>query len=192
MARVPLVVFVAVLSFLAAGCGGGGSNESAQPAQPEGTPPAEWVTTVCGALDDWQTSLQQEAKGLPQQVLQAGNPEDAKKEITDFLDQVVDETQTMVDTVDEAGKPAVDAGERVRTAVHTRLLKVKAAFENARRQVDNVPTDNPQAFQQQLTQIGQDLAAQGQALGDVLGSANQKPLRDAIQNTEKCQSFNGT
>jgi hypothetical protein len=192
VARLPLCALVAALSCLAAGCGGGDSNESAQPAQPQGTPPAEWVTTVCGALDDWQTSLQQGAKGLPQQVLQAGSPEDAKKEITDFLDEVVDETQTMVDKVDEAGSPAVDAGERVRTAVHARLLKVKAAFENARQQVESVPTDNPRAFQQQLTQIGQDLAAQGQALGDVLGAANQKPLRDAIQNTAACQTFNRT
>ena len=191
MARVPLLVLVAALSVLAAGCGGGGgSNESQQ--QPEGTPPAEWVTTVCGALDDWQTSLQTKAQGLPQQVLQASSPADAKKQIEDFLDEVVNETQTMVDTVDQAGKPAVDAGDRVRNAVHARLLKVKAAFETARKQVDAVPTNNPAAFQQQLTQIGQDLAAQGQALGDVLGSADAKPLRDAIANTPRCKSFNGT
>jgi PBP1b-binding outer membrane lipoprotein LpoB len=188
--RVPLLTLVAALAFLAAGCGGGGdSNESAQP---EGTPPAQWVTTVCGALNDWQTSLQTQAQGLPQQVLQAGSPAAAKKEIEDFLDEVVNETQQMVDTVDEAGKPAVDSGERIRTAVHARLLKVKAAFETARQKVDAVPTDDPAAFQQQLTEIGQDLAAQGQALGDVLGSADAKPLRDAIQKTEGCKSFNGT
>ena len=150
------------------------------------------MTTVCGALDDWQVSLQEQAKGLPQQVLQASSPEDAKQQITGFLDEVVDQTQQMVDEVDEAGTPAVDAGQRVRTAIHARLLKVKAAFVNARAQVDKVPTDNPLAFQQQLTQIGQDLAAQGQALGDVLGSADAQPLRDAIQDTENCQSFNGT
>jgi hypothetical protein len=187
--RVPLLTLVAALAFLAAGCGGGGSDEAEQP---EGTPPTEWVTTVCGALDDWQTTLQTKAQGLPQQVLQAQSPADAKQQIEDFLDEVVTETQTMVDKVDAAGKPAVDAGERVRTAVHARLLKVKAAFEQARAQVDKVPTDNPAAFQQALTQIGQDLSSQGQALGDVLGSADAKPLRDAIQKTERCQSFNGT
>jgi hypothetical protein len=190
VSRVPLPVLAAALALLAAGCGGGDSNESAE-TEPEGTPPAEWVTSVCGALDEWQTSLQQQATGLPQQVLQADSPQDAKKQITDFLDEVVDETQDMVDKVDAAGKPAVDAGERVRTAVHARLLKVKAAFENARAQVEQVPTDNPLAFQQQLTQIGQDLAAQGQALGDVLATADAQPLRNAIQNTDRCQSFNG-
>lgn len=189
MARLPVLALVGTLAFLAAGCGGSDSNESAQP---EGTPPAEWVTTVCGALDDWQTSLQTEAQSLPQEVLQADSPADAKERIVDFLDQVVDETQTMIDTVDEAGKPAVDAGERVSTAVHARLLKVKQAFEGARSSVENVPTDNPLAFQQQLTRIGQDLTAQGQALGDVLGSADAKPLRDAIEKTQRCSSFNGT
>ena len=187
MSRVPLLALVAALALAAAGCGGG-SDEAEQL---EGTPPAEWVTTVCGALDDWQTSLQTKAQGLPQEVLQADSPADAKERITTFLDEVVDETQAMVDEVDAAGKPAVDAGERVRTAIHARLLKVKAAFESARSRVEDVPTDNPLAFQQQLTQIGQDLAQQGQALGDVLASADAAPLRDAIQDTERCQSFNG-
>jgi regulator of sigma D len=189
VARLPLLLVVAALA-LVAGCGGGGdSNESEQP---EGTPPTQWVTTVCGALDEWQTSLQTQAQGLPQQVLQADSPADAKKQIVDFLDEVVDETQTMIDKVDEAGRPAVDAGERVSTAVHTRLEKVKQAFENARSSVEDVPTDNPLAFQQQLTKIGQDLSAQGQALGDVLGTADAKPLRDAIEQTPKCKQFQGT
>ena len=188
--RLPILLSVAALAFLATGCGGGGdSNESEQP---QGTPPTQWATTVCGALDDWQTSLQTQAQGLPQEVLQADSPQDAKKQIVDFLDQVVDETQTMIDKVDAAGRPAVDGGQRVATAVHTRLEKVKQAFENARSSVENVPTDNPLAFQQQLTKIGQDLSTQGQALGDVLGSADAQPLRDAIDKTERCKSFNGT
>jgi hypothetical protein len=188
--RLPILLSVAALAFLAAGCGGGGDSDESE--QPEGTPPTQWVTTVCGALDDWQTSLQTQAQGLPQEVLQADSPQDAKKQIVNFLDEVVDETQTMIDKVDAAGRPAVDAGQRVATAVHTRLEKVKQAFENARSSVESVPTDNPLAFQQQLTKIGQDLSTQGQALGDVLSSADAQPLRDAIDKTEQCKSFNGT
>jgi hypothetical protein len=187
--RLPILLTVAALALVAAGCGGGDSNESEQP---EGTPPAEWVTTVCGALDDWQTSLQTQAQSLPQAVLQADSPSDAKERIVGFLDEVVDETQAMIDKVDAAGRPAVDSGQRVATAVHTRLEKVKQAFVQARSSVEKVPTDNPLAFQQQLTEIGQNLSAQGQALGDVLGSADAQPLRDAIEDTERCQSFDGT
>jgi hypothetical protein len=187
--RLPILLTAAALALVAAGCGGGDSEESEQP---EGTPPPQWVTTVCGALDDWQTSLQTQAQGLPQEVLQADSPSDAKERIVGFLDQVVDETQTMIDKVDAAGRPAVDSGQRVATAVHARLEKVKRAFVGARSSVEKVPTDNPLAFQQQLTKIGQDLAAQGQALGDVLGSADAQPLREAIEKTERCQSFTGT
>ena len=97
----------------------------------------------------------------------------------------------MIEKVDAAGKPAVDTGQRVSAAVRARLLRVKAAFESARAKVENVPTDNPLAFQQQLTQIGQELAAQGQALGDVLETADARPLRTAVQNTERCQAFAG-
>ncbi|HEV8249354.1 MAG TPA: hypothetical protein VGQ15_05235 [Gaiellaceae bacterium] len=192
MARLPAPVFlgalVAALAFLAAGCGGGGSEES----EPEGTPPGQWVTSVCGALDEWQTSLQNEARELPSEVLQADSPADAKKKIGDFLDQVVDETDAMVQKVDEAGNPAVDAGDRIAARVHARLVKVKAAFESARQKVEQVPTDDPVAFQQQLTQIGRQLLAQGQALGDVLGTADAEPLRDAVESTPRCKSFSGS
>jgi hypothetical protein len=191
VARLPMVVLAAVLAVLAGGCGGGGGDSDESSAQPQGTPPATWVTSVCGALDDWQTSLQTKAQGLPAEVLQADSPADAKKRIEGFLDEVVDETDAMIQKVDAAGKPAVNGGQRVSTAVHARLLEVKAAFESARAKVDNVPTDNPLAFQQQLTQIGQQLAAQGQALGDVLGSASAPPLRTALQNSERCKPFTG-
>ena len=190
MARLPMVVLVAVLAFLAAGCGGGGGSDESS-AEPQGTPPAEWVTSVCGALDDWQTSLQSKAQGLPAEVLQADSAADAKTRIEGFLDEVVTETDAMIEKVDAAGKPAVDTGQRVSAAVRARLLRVKAAFESARAKVENVPTDNPLAFQQQLTQIGQELAAQGQALGDVLETADARPLRTAVQNTERCQAFAG-
>lgn len=189
MLRLPILTLGAA-ALLAAGCGGGEDSNEAE--APEGTPPAQWVTTVCGALDDWQTSLETEARGLPQEVLQADSPEDAKQRIVGFLDQVIDETDAMIETVDDAGRPAVDAGQRVADAVHARLSRVKEAFERARTSVEDVPTDNPLAFQQQLTEIGQSLTAQGQALGDVLGSAEATPLRDAIQNNERCQAFNGT
>jgi hypothetical protein len=54
-----------------------------------------------------------------------------------------------------------------------------------------VPTNDPFAFQGQLTAIGQDLLAQGQSLGDILRGADAKPIQDAIQDEERCVAFTG-
>ena len=187
MPRLSIAAAAIALAALAAGCGGGGSKSS----EPEGTPPRQWTTSVCGALDAWQTSLQNKAKTLPREVLEASSPTAAKQRIGDFLDEVIDETDTMIANVDRAGQPAVVRGRRLAANVHARLLRVKAAFEDARAKVQKVPTDDPLAFQRQLTTIGQNLLAQGRSLGNILRGANAKPIQDAIQNDERCAAFTG-
>jgi hypothetical protein len=182
--RLPILIPAVALALVAAGCGGGSS-------EPEGAPPKQWVTSVCGALDTWQTSLQDKAQTLPREVLQASSPNDAKQRIGDFLDEVIAETDRMISRVDTAGQPAVDEGRRIASDVHARLLKVKAAFVEAREKVQNVPTDDPFAFQRQLTEIGQDLLAQGQALGDILGRVDAKPIQDAVEDNKQCGAFTG-
>jgi hypothetical protein len=191
VARLPiltLAIFVVVgaLAFVAGGCGGGDDAD-----EPEGTPPRQWVTSVCGALDRWQTSLQDKAQTLPREVLQAASPTDAKQRIGNFLGEVIAETDAMIARVDKAGEPAVDEGRRISADVHTRLLKVKAAFEGARERVEKVPTNDPLAFQRQLTEIGQDLLAQGESLGDILRRADAKPIQDALREDERCAAFRG-
>ena len=172
---------------MAGGCGGGDDDSD----EPEGTPPRQWVTSVCGALDSWQTSLEDKARTLPREVLQAASPTVAKQRIGSFLGEVIAETDAMIARVDKAGRPAVAEGRRIAADVHTRLLKVKAAFVGARERVQKVPTNDPLAFQSQLTEIGQDLLAQGQSLGDILRRADAKPIQDALEEDERCGAFTG-
>jgi hypothetical protein len=181
-----IVVLAGTLALVAGGCAGGGDSD-----EPEGTPPRQWVTSVCGALDRWQTSLQDKAQTLPREVLQAASPTAAKQRIGTFLGEVIAETDAMIARVDKAGRPAVAEGRRIATDVQTRLLKVKAAFVDARERVQKVPTNDPLAFQRQLTEIGQDLLAQGQSLGDILRRADAKPIQDALKEDERCGAFTG-
>jgi len=183
--RLPILSPLAALA-LAAGCGGGEDT-------PEGIPPADWAQSVCGALADWQTSLQEQSQGLTSQVLEAKNPQAAKQQISAFLDQVIVETETMISTVGAAGQPAVDEGDQIVEDFNNGLVRMRRAFEDAATQVQSVPTDDPQAFQQELTQIGEGLQTQGQAIGDTLGEIDDKydaeELSRAFEDTPQCQDF---
>jgi hypothetical protein len=103
--RLPILPLLAAVALAAAACGGGGSDE------PEGVPSAQWAASVCGSLQDWQTSLQQKAQALTRDVMQANSPEAAKRQIGDFLDEVIVETDAMMAEIGEAEQPAVDQGE---------------------------------------------------------------------------------
>jgi hypothetical protein len=186
--RRPILILAAALAVVASGCGGGD-----EPSEPEGTPPRQWVTSVCGALDRWQTSLEAKAKGVPQEVLQAfrDGPTEAKQLLSNLLGEVIAETDAMIRRVDAAGQPAVEQGRRIAADVHARLLRVKTALQDARKSVERVPTDNPLEFQRQMADIAPDLLAQERALKNILSGVDAKPLRDAIQETERCAAFTG-
>jgi hypothetical protein len=183
--RPPILAVVAAAALAVAGCGGSSS--------PEGTPPADWAQSVCGALSDWQTSLQEKSQSLTQDVLQAKSPNAAKEQISTFLSDVIVETETMIGAVDAAGQPAVDQGGQIAEDFHNGLNRMRDAFKDAASDVQSVPTDDPQAFQQQLTQIGTELSTQGQAIGSTLGEIDQKydaeELNKAFDENPTCKDF---
>ena len=185
--RLPILLAVATLALVAGGCGGG----SDEPEEPQGTPPRQWVGSVCSALDQWQTTLKDKARGLPAEVLQSPSPDAAKRRIEAFLDEVLADTDAMIRRVGQAGRPAVERGGQAAAAVQGRLKRVRAAFVETLRRVRKVPTDDPSAFQRELTDIGHDLLAQGRALGEILAQEDTRPLRDAIQATATCKAFSG-
>jgi hypothetical protein len=186
MVRLPILALLAAATFAVAGCGGGSST-------PEGTPPSEWAQSVCGALADWQASLQEKSQSLSSEVLQAKSPKAAKEQIGVFLGDVIAETDTMIGAVTAAGQPAVDQGGQIAEDFHNGLVRMQNAFKDAASDVQSVPTDDPQAFQQQLTQIGQELQTQGQAIGDTLGQIDDKydaaELNQAFEDTPACKDF---
>jgi hypothetical protein len=183
--RLPILSLLAAVA-LAAGCGGGEDTQ-------EGIPPADWAQSVCGAFEDWQTSLQEQSQGLTSEVLEAKNPQAAKQQISAFLGDVIVETETMIGEVSAAGQPAVEEGGAIAEDFNDGLERMRSAFKDAASDVESVPTDDPQAFQQQLTQIGEDLQTQGQAIGDTLGEIDEKydaeELSRAFEDTPQCQDF---
>jgi hypothetical protein len=185
MRRLPILALLAAVA-LAAGCGGGEET-------PEGVPPADWAQSVCGALSGWQASLQEQSQGLTSEVLEANDPEAAKQQISDFLIDVIAETDTMIGAVRAAGQPAVDEGGQIAEDFNNGLTQMRTAFTDAAADVQSVPTDDPQAFQQQLTQIGEDLQTQGEAIGNTLGEIDEKyeadELSQAFDDTPACKDF---
>lgn len=191
MLRLPILVLLAAAA-LVAGCGGDDDGNGGS----EGVPPADWAQTVCGALSDWQISLQEQSQSLSGTVLEAGTPQAAKDQISEFLANVIADTESMIGTVEDAGDPAVDRGGEIANDFQARLLEMRTAFQDAQREVEDVPTNDPQAFQQELTEIGEELQTQGEAIGNRLDEIDERydadELSEAFDATPACEDFAGT
>lgn len=165
---------------LLAGCGGGD--------EPEGVEPKEWTADVCGALQQWQSTLEQKAQALTGEVLDAKDAEDAKRRISAFLTEVLADTERMLEALDEAGAPAVEDGEAIAAALTVGLRQVQAAFQQARDSVVALPTDDAEDFQDELVVIGRDLQTRGEVIEEQLDEIRTKggELREAFEQTPAC------
>lgn len=188
MLRLPILILLAAVVAVVAGCGGGGDGGAEG-----GVPPDQWAQSVCGALAEWQSSLQQQSQDLTSTVLEAESPQAAKDQIGNFLTDVISETETMIGEVRAAGTPDVEQGGQIAEDFYNGLTQMRTAFDQARQQVEEVPVDDPQAFQQALTDIGGELQTQGEAVGNNLGEIEEKydaaELSQAFDDTPACQDF---
>jgi ElaB/YqjD/DUF883 family membrane-anchored ribosome-binding protein len=181
------VVRLAVTALLSlailAGCGGGD--------EPEGVEPKEWAADVCGALQQWESTLEQKAQALTGEVVAAKDAEDAKKRISAFLTDVLADTERMLEALDGAGAPAVEDGEAIADDLTVGLRQVQAALQQARDSVVALPTDDTEDFQEELVVIGRDLQTRGEVVEEQVDEIGTKDdeLREAFEETPACDEL---
>ena len=172
-----LLSLAALAALLAAACGGGeGSTETATAATTAAatTDAAEanvvsagaWANSVCTAVNDWQ---EQVTAGLPS-FADVSDVESVKQSLADFLGSVAAATQTMLDEVEAAGVPDIDQGEAIARDFRAALAPLVETFEQARADVESLSADDPSAFVQRLTEIGDSLTQAGNQVASTFTS----------------------
>jgi hypothetical protein len=135
------VISLIALAALAA-CGGGTVS------------PQAYVRSICQAVTDWQGQIQDRSGDLEQQLGTDPTPAEGKEALGQFLDGVITDTEGMVDRVEEAGSPDIEDGEAQADRLSDALTQVLEAFRSARTEVEDIPTDSPEEFQQGADEIG--------------------------------------
>ena len=176
--RLRLLVVV-VPAFAIAACGSGG------------VPAAEYMSSVCSELRTWLQGIQADAQEV--QALDPQTPPDEQKEkATAFLDTTIENTEEMISAVNDAGVPDVENGEEIAADVVAALEKAKEAYEEADAKLADLATDDPAAFQQGLSEIGQALSAQGEALSTSMSTLQEsEELQNAGEDEPSCQELAG-
>ena len=79
--------------------------------------------------------------------IQPGNIQSGIDALRAFFDSAVTATQDLVAGIQAVGPPDVQGGDEIAAEFTARFEEAKVALENARSEVDNLPADDPQAFQ---------------------------------------------
>jgi hypothetical protein len=180
----------------------------------DGVSADEWVASLCMSLDDWLANLEeatedvQDVLGLQGQVGRTGDSGDTgtdtggaddvdldeqKELLVDFLDTAISLTDTLVDEIEDAGVPDVEDGEEIADVFVTSFGDAGDTFEEAREQAEDLPTDDPDDFADEVLEIGDEIdiaAIEIQtAFNELSDDFDTEELDEAFNDEEACQEL---
>ena len=154
----------------------GGSNGGADA---ETVSAEAYATGVCGAIAGWVDEIQGLNEDL-QANLDPSSIDALKDTMVMFLDDVIASTDTVIADVE-------DVGSRTSTTAMPRPnicswgCATRGVFENARDRVEAMPTDDPEAFGEELQSVGTDIQTSMSTIGEDLGRF-ESPVLDEVSN----------
>jgi hypothetical protein len=172
--RLALIPILAAL-VLAAGCGGGGDDESESPAQ-------AWSDDFCSAAADWRASLDDVISGL--------SPSDLSEDgIRGAVDEGLDATESFLADVRGLGAPDTEAGQEVEAIVDDMAASVQSTVDDLRASVDEAESlpDLLGTVTEAGAQIG-GLENELQSSLDELESVDTGELREELEANGDCDA----
>jgi hypothetical protein len=198
MLRTRFIRLAAVLLLVALAGACGGSDSSTTPTSgetsggsvPEGSSSAEeYATGTCTAISGWIDAITARASDL------SDVPPDAtagQEVMLDFLDGVLDDTDSMISEVEGLGVPDVDEGEAASTALLSALNQVRDLYQGLRDSVADLDTSDPTAFGAALTELSTGLDSGSGDVGSALEQFQGGDLAATFQATPACAALTGS
>jgi uncharacterized protein YukE len=170
-----ILILVAALALVAAGCGG--DDESASEA---------WAADFCSAAADWRSSIDDI-------VAQFQSPSDLSADsVRGAVQDGLDATDTFLDDVASLGPPETEAGEEAAGIVDSMTSTVQSTEDELRQEFEGSSGDSlPELINKlgqastQIQQMGQDLQGSLQQLENLEPA---QELGDAIKSNEDCSA----
>jgi len=166
----------AVIPVVLASCGGGGGGGGGGPA----ISAEAYAAGFCGLLGDWLGSIQDRSSGLSGSFTAAASPADGQEILGTYVDGLIADTEELITGTEELGVPDVDGGGTIAETLIAAFEDAKAVLEDARAEVDGLPTDDPAAFAEASGALGVSIEASLGAIGASLSLSDvSSPELDA-------------
>jgi ElaB/YqjD/DUF883 family membrane-anchored ribosome-binding protein len=170
-----------------AACSSSSSAVVASPTSPSPTAisVADYVVGVCTAISTWQAGLQ--AKGS------TFNPSTTdvaalKQSWLTFLDGILEETQTLVSSLQALGTPDTADGKAAAERLQADFTTLQADFQKLRDESASLSTDNQSAFMAKFQQILQTFQQDAQAVTQDLSQVPPE-FQSAASAAPTCQAL---
>jgi hypothetical protein len=170
-------VAVAVVLLLG-GCGGKSGNTEA------------FASKFCTAFGAWFGGITQENQKVNSTLGPNARPKEAKRRLHAFFDAVVKDTDQFLRSINSAGVPDVEGGDRFVAQMKESFGKFKATYERARDQVDGLPSE-PAAFKSGVTKLTNTLQSSLSGVNEAFNRPPSNEIRQAFEKSPDCRRLRG-
>jgi hypothetical protein len=184
---------LAAVVVLAAACGGGDDGDGGNGGGGDGGTVStdEYATSVCTALKDYIDTISEQSKNLQGALDPGTQPEEGKSTLTDYIGTVIEATSAFGAAVRDAGTPDVDGGEAIASALATAAETAEQILNQAKDQIAQLPTDNPQAFVAAAQQLSTTVQSAFEQAGNPLQGIDSPELEQAFNDNPNCKGAAG-
>ena len=137
-------------------------------------PPKQWARTVCTSLRDWEANI----KDLTSEFRSAGAGSTDAAQVKDllvtYLGNTVNETDTLLTQLDEAGTPNFKGGTKVAGLFQKAMTDVRDLFATGQQDAANLDTTDVTQFRAATSRIGNAITQGGTKLSSTFKSAGRK------------------
>jgi hypothetical protein len=113
----------------------------------QSVPPKQWARDVCTALKEWKSNVSDANTTRKSASSSATNLSEAKDALVNFLGTVVQDTDTMLGEIQQAGVPKVKDGNKIAGGVENGLTDLRNLFVGAQETAANLSTTDQAQFQ---------------------------------------------
>jgi hypothetical protein len=187
--KVVRIVGVSVVAIALAGCGGNGNGDGNGDG---GTVSAEaYAQNLCASMQTYIDEVTTLSTDFAAEIDPAATLDEQRNAVLSFLDDVLAATDRLITGVEDAGVPDIDNGEDVVVAIEETFAEARGILEDARAQVEAISVDDPQAFADQLNEIGTTIQTSLGEIGSSLAAIDAPELNAAVSDDPDCAAVAG-
>ena len=172
------VALVVVIPVVLASCGGGSGGKVGA---------TDYASSVCTHIKTWLGQIKQRASDLKTAVSPGTSPQKGKDLLGSYLDGVISDTSSMINAIKDTGTPDVPNGSQISHTLLSGLDQAKAAFDDARSQVDQLPTTSRAAFSHAAEQLGTSINSKVGGVVRSFQGIKSPQLDQAFRTASACQ-----
>ena len=106
----------------------------------------DYANDLCTALIAWSEDLRDRQTELQEGSTPDRSPEDDRAALEQFVEGAVAASDRFVEAVEGAGEPDIENGEEAADAFQAGAEETRDELEQARQDVEELPTDSPGAY----------------------------------------------